>query len=32
MALRLIREEGYQPDFTNGIAFAVTEAVAEPAC
>ena len=30
--VRLIREEGYEPDFTSGIAFAITEAEAEPAC
>ena len=29
--VRLIREEGYEPDLTNGISFAVTEAEAEPA-
>ncbi len=29
--VRLVRQEGYEPELTNGIAFAVTEAEAEPA-
>ena len=28
--VRLVRQEGYEPELTNGIAFAVTEAEAEP--
>lgn len=30
--VRLIRQEGYEPEFTSGIAFAVTDAEAEPVC
>ena len=29
--VRLVRQEGYEPELTNGISFAVTEAEAEPA-